>query len=689
MKRFPIAAFAALASCAAMADEGMWTFDNPPPAAIAEKYGVTLDAAWLDRVREGTVRLDGGCTGSFISGEGLILTNHHCAEACIANNSKPGNDLVSNGFLAATRENELRCGDASVSVLVGTEDVTARVAKATAGIAADAVVEARRSELTRLEQACEESSKTSKSGALKCERVSLYQGGQYWLYKYKRYEDVRLALAPERGIAQFGGDPDNFQFPRWCLDMSILRAYENGKPAKTPNHLRINWDGADPGDPVFVSGHPGNTDRLLTVAQLETQRTIFMPFWLIRNSELRGRMLQYAKTGEEPRRTSEAYLNQVENAIKVRRKQFDALLDPALLESAARKEKALADAIAAKPELASSANAWKDIEAAQAVWRDILVPHTFIEVGAAFNSILFNHARTLVRAGVERAKPNASRLPEYTEARLPAVKQNLKAPNPIYADLEVLRLSFGLERMREWLGPDDPLVRRVFGNDSPDAIANRVVRESKLADPAARMALYDGGQAAIEASLDPMVRLAAAVDPDARGLRKVFEEKVEGPVQHGQEAIAKARFAVYGTSIYPDATFTLRLSYGAMMGWNEKGEELRPWTELSRAFERATGEPPFRIPARWLAAKDRLDMTTPANFTTNNDIVGGNSGSPMVNAKGEIVGLAFDGNIHSISGSYWFDERMNRTIGVHPAYMRAALEKVYGARSLLEEIDSN
>ncbi|MEX0734008.1 MAG: S46 family peptidase [Steroidobacteraceae bacterium] len=529
MKRFAIAALAALASCAATADEGMWTFDNPPRAAIAEKYGVTLDAAWLDRVREGTVRLDGGCTGSFISAEGLVLTNHHCAEACIANNSTPENDLVSAGFLAATREKETRCDDASISVLLETEDVTAQVAKATAGVAANAVVEARRRELTRLEQACEEGSKASKTGPLKCERVSLYQGGQYWLYKYKRYEDVRLVFAPERDIAAFGGDPDNFQFPRWCLDMSILRAYEGGRPAKTPNHTRINWDGADPGDPVFVVGHPGNTDRLLTVAQLELQRQTFMPFWLLRFSELRGRMLQYSKIGAEPRRTSEAYLNQVENAIKVRRKQFDALLDPALLENAARKEKELSDAVAANPALASTAGAWKEIEAAQAVWRDILVPHTFIEGGAAFNSLLFGHARALVRAAAERAKPNESRLPEFTEARLPAVKQNLEAANPIYPDFEILRLSFGLERMREWLGPDDPLVRQVFGKDSPDALATRVVRDSKLADPAARMALYDGGQAAIAASQDPMIRLAAAVDPTARELRTRTRKKSRDP----------------------------------------------------------------------------------------------------------------------------------------------------------------
>ncbi|HKX98145.1 MAG TPA: S46 family peptidase [Steroidobacteraceae bacterium] len=677
MKLATVAALAALAALPAAADEGMWTFDNPPTAAIAEKYGAKLDAPWLDRVRESTVRLEGGCTGSFISGDGLILTNHHCAEDCIVQNSSEGNDLNANGFLAATRDKELQCKEEAVSVLVGTEDVTAKVAAALQGVAPDKVVEARRAALTKLEQECEEGSKEAKGGALKCERVSLYQGGQHWLYKYRRYEDVRLVFAPERDIAAFGGDPDNFQFPRWCLDMTILRAYDGDKAAKTPTHFEFDWDGAQPGDAVFVSGHPGNTDRLLTAAQLEVQRDTFMPFWLMRFSELRGRMIQYSKTGEEPRRIAESYLNSVENSIKVRRKQFDALLDPALIASAREKEQALGTA----------AGAFEQIDKAQQAWRDMLVPYTFIEGGAAFNSQLFQHARTLVRAAAERAKPNEQRLPEYTEARLPAVVQNLRADTPIYADFEALRLSFGLERMREWLGPDDAVVRQVFGKESPDTLANRAVQQSTLRDADARMALYEGGQAAIDASQDPMIRLAIAVDPAARALRKTFEAEVEGPVARGQEEIAKARFAKYGTSIYPDATFTLRLSYGAMQGWDEKGEPVRPWTELSRAFERATGEPPFKIPERWLAARDSLDLSTRANFTTNNDIVGGNSGSPMLNEKGEIVGLAFDGNIHSISGSYWFNDKTNRSIGVHPAYIRAALEKVYGAKELLAEID--
>ncbi len=688
MKIVPIAAIALFLALPAAADEGMWTFDNPPVPAIQQKYGVTLDASWLNHVRESTVRLETGCTGSFISGDGLILTNHHCAEDCVAQNSSEGKDLVSSGFLAGTREQELKCGEDAVSVLVGTEDVTAKVAAAVKDVAPEGLVEARRAALTRLEQACEESSAGAKGGPLKCERVTLYQGGQYWLYKYRRYEDVRLAFVPERGIAAFGGDPDNFQFPRWCLDMSLLRAYENGEPAKTPNHLRFDWDGAQPGDAVFVSGHPGNTDRLLTVSELEVQRDVYLPFWLLRYSELRGRMIQYSKMGEEPRRTAEHYLNLIENSIKVRRKQLDALLDPALIENALSKEKALRQAVATNPALAQAAGAWTDIEKAQDTWRNVLVAHTFIEGAAAFNSGLFAHARTLVRAAAERAKPNATRLPEFTEARLPAVVQGLKAPAPIYPDFEILRLSFGLERMREWLGPDDPVVRQVFGKESPDSLATRLVRQSTLADPAARMALYEGGQAAIDASQDPMIRLAAAVDPAARSLRTQYEEKVEGPTQRGQEEIAKARFAQYGTRIYPDATFTLRLSYGSMKGWVEKGEEVRPWTELSRLFERATGEPPFKVPPRWMAAKDRLDMKTRVNFTTDNDIVGGNSGSPMLNAKGEIVGLAFDGNIHSISGSYWFDERLNRSVGVHPAYIREALEKVYGAKALLAEIDS-
>ncbi len=688
MNRLTLAAAAALLALPALADEGMWTFDNPPRARIADAYGVDLTRAWLDRVRAATVRLETGCTGSFISGTGLILTNHHCAEACIAENSSAGRDLVADGFLAASRDQEVRCQRDAVSVLVGTEDVTAQVVAATAGLPADEAAEARRATLTRLEQACEEASAKQRGGPLKCERVTLYQGGQYWLYKYRRYSDVRLVFAPERDIAAFGGDPDNFQFPRWCLDMAVLRAWDGDRPARTPDHLRIDWAGAREGDPVFVAGHPGNTDRLLTVSELETQRNHYLPFWLLRYAELRGRLIQYSKTGAEPRRTADPVLKSIENAIKVRRKQFDSLLDPALFAAAGATEERLRAVVAADPALAGAAGAWEQIEAAQRVYRDMMLPYTFIEGAAGFQTTLFNYARALVRAAAERGKPNAERLPEFTDARLAALQQQLRAATPVYPELEIVRLSFSLERMREWLGPDHPVVRQVLGLESPDDLATRLVRGTGLAEPAARIALYEGGSAAVADSQDPMIGLAALLDPAARELRKRYEEQVDEPVRRAQDAIAKARFAVLGTSVYPDATFTLRLSYGAVTGWMEQGEYVTPFTELRRAYERATGQDPFRIPDRWLAAKDRIDLSTKANFTTSNDIVGGNSGSPMVNAAGDIVGLAFDGNIHSISGSYWFDERMNRSIGVHPAYMRVALEHIYGAKALLAEIDA-
>lgn len=688
MKQLTLLVAAAVLPILATADEGMWTFDNPPNALVNAAYGVELDDPWLDRVGSGTARLENGCTAAFISGSGLLLTNHHCAEECIAQNSSAERDLLGKGFLARDRAGELRCPDAAVSVLVRTEDVTDRVHAATKGLPSTEVVKARRAELTRLEQACEDaSSKDRKTGPLKCEAVALYQGGQYWLYAYKRYEDVRFVFAPEKDASAFGGDVDNFQFPRWTLDMSILRAYENGKPAVTPNHLRFDWSGAETGEPVFVSGHPGSTARLETSAELDAQRDAYLPFWLLRYSELRGRLLQFAKTGEEAARITVQPLNRYENSIKVRRKQLDALQDDALFEQRRATEAALEAAMRSDPEMASSAGAFAEIAAAQRVFRDIVVPHTFLEGGAGFNSELFDHARTLVRAAAERAKPNAERLRPYTDARLPAVEQTLRAEAPVYPELEKLTLSFSLERMREWLGPDHPVVKRVFGRDDPDALARRFVDGSRLADPAIRMALFSGGQAAIDASDDPMIKLALLVDPESRALRRRMEDEVDGATDRAREAIAAARFKALGTSVYPDATFTLRFSYGAVEGWIEQGEPVTPFTTIGQAFERATGREPFRLPDSWLSAADELDMNTPLNFTSTLDITGGNSGSPIVDARGDIVGLAFDGNIHSISGDYWYDAARNRAIGVDVRAIRLALDKIYRAQALLAEID--
>ncbi len=675
-------------SAAALADEGMWTFDNFPKQLVREKLGVDVTDQWLDKVRLATTRLESGCTGSFISPDGLMLTNHHCASECLAQLSTAANDLLENGFLAGSRVQEVRCPTEQVSVLMATEEITPKVAAAIKDLEDKAANEARKKELTRLEQACEEASKSDRhTGPLSCESVSLYNGGQYFLYKYRRYKDVRLVFAPESDVAAFGGDPDNFQFPRYCLDMSIMRVYADGKPVSSPSHLKINFAGPQEGEPVFVSGHPGSTDRLLTVEELISQRNAFLPVWLLRYAELRGRYIQSGKNDAESLRIVQDPLLSIENSIKVRRKQLDALLDEALMASKRRDEQALRAKVAADPTLQSAAgSAWDDMAKAQINYRNQLLPHTFVENAAGFNSELYRFARSLVRATAERAKPNEERLREYTNSALPLLEQQIKAATPVYPSLEKVTLSYSLERMREWLGPDDALVKEVLGTESPDSLATKLIEGSQLADPKVREALWNGGVAAVEASNDPMIRLARKVDPEARKIRKQYEDEVEAATDLASERIAAARFKVLGTSIYPDATFTLRVNFGRIQGWVEKGVPVPPFTVLKTAFARATGQDPFRMPERWVQAQASLDLDTRFNLSSNNDIVGGNSGSPLINAQGELVGLMFDGNIHSISGSYWFDAEMNRSIAVHPAIMKEGLTKVYRAEALVREI---
>jgi hypothetical protein len=670
----------AVATCAlqvARADEGMWTYDSFPAAAVRQKFGVEITPAWLDRLRTASIRLS-NCTASFISPEGLILTNHHCAASCLAQISKEGQDRLQDGFIAASRADEVRCPTQYADVLMKMEDVTSKVNAATAGLDAKAANDARKKALTQLEQDCEKAAGTK--DPRRCESVSLYQGGRHFLYQYKRYDDVRVAFAPEYAIAAFGGDPDNFQFPRWCLDMAVLRAYENGKPAVTPNHLKFNWEGPAENELVFVSGHPGGTDRLLTVSQLETQRAS-LPFWLLRAAELRGRYIEFGKTGAENQRIVADPLNSLENGLKVRRKELDALNDPALLAEKRAAEQRLRATLAP-----GAADPWAAIEAAMRREQQLNVPYTFLEGAAGFNSQLFRYARSLVRAADERAKPSADRLREYVDTSLPLLEQQVLAQVPVYPAREKLTLSFGLERMREYLGPDHPLVRNLLAEFSPDELAASLVDATQLGDPAVRRQLWEGGKAAIDASRDPMIRIARLVDGPAREVRKQYEDEVEAVVDANQEKIAALRFAALGTSVYPDATFTLRLNFGTVQGWEENGKPVVPFTRLAGAFDRATGDDPFRMPDSWTSRRAQLDMDNRFNLSTNNDIVGGNSGSSLVNAKGDIVGLIFDGNIHSISGSYWFDTAKNRAIAVHPQIMRTALTQVYGATALAAEL---
>ena len=665
----------------AFADEGMWTLDNFPRQAVKDTYGVEITDEWLAMVQKSITRLDSGCTGSFVSPHGLVLTNHHCARRCISQNSSAESNLEADGFLASDHGGELTCPTDQISVLMETEEITEQVTAATAGKSEQQAGEARRQTLIRLEQECEEAS------GLKCESVALYQGGQHWLYKYKRYEDVKLVFAPESDIAAFGGDPDNFNFPRWCLDMALMRVYEDGEPASTPDHLDWRVDGLEAGEAMFVTGHPGSTQRLLTVSDLKFLRDTAIPHWLMRNVELRGRYIQYAKGGEEAARTTRAPLMGLENGIKVQRKRLDALHSDALFAQKMAEESALKAAVAADSELqAEVGSAWEEIERANATYLSFREDYYFMEVGAAFSGTLFNYARALVRAAAERAKPNEERLRGYTEAALPRTQQMVLAERPIYPELEELQLAFSLDKMREFLGPDSPFVHQILGMKSPDALAAELVSGTRLADPQARAEYWEGGQAAIESSDDPLIRLALSVDEQARALNKRYEDEVEAPSDLAYEKLAKALFATQGTSRYPDATFTLRVTYGGHAGWFEKGSEVRPWTTVDGLFPRVTGDEPFALPASWEAAESKLDGDTKFNFVGTTDIIGGNSGSPVIDADGRLVGLAFDGNIHSISGAYWFDTELNRTVSVHPQIMVESMRDIYGADHLLEEI---
>jgi Peptidase S46 len=673
---------ASLAFAPAFADEGMWTFDNFPSSAVKQTYGADITPAWLDHVRLSTLRL-ANCTASFVSSQGLILTNHHCLEQCLVELSSKEKSYMEAGFAAASRKDEQRCYTQHADILVASENITAAVNKATSGLSDAAANGARKKVLTSLEQSCEQISARSRAGKLECQAVKLYQGGQFFLYKYKRYTDVRLVFAPETDIGSFGGDPDNFQFPRWSLDFSLLRAYEHDKPAKTPEFLTINFAGPTVDQLVFVAGDPGSTARLQTRAQLDFDRDIALPITLMRASELRGRYIQFGKNNPADARVIQAPLNSLQNGIKVRRQELAALNDDVSLNA-----KSIAEQRLRESAHLTGTDPWREIESATARERVLYLPHLFIENGAGFTSALFRTARTLVRGADERLKPNAERLREFTEASLPAIERDLSARIPVYPEFEQLTLSFSLERMREWLGPDHPIVRRLLSKESPDALATRLIAETKLDDPDLRRRLWAGGKPAVDASHDPMIELARSIDVDAREIRKHFEDEVDAPIAAAAEKIATARFKAYGTNTYPDATFTLRLNFGTVQGWIENGRFVQPFTHLDQAFERATGSAPFKIPENWLQARSKLDLHTPFCISTSNDIVGGNSGSPLIDASGQIVGLMFDGNIHSVAGHYWFNAADNRAIAVHPAIIREALDKVYGAHELLKELNA-
>ena len=663
------------------ADEGMWTFDNFPRAKVQSAYGFKVTDEWLHHVMRAAVRLS-GCSSSFVSPQGLVATNHHCLVSCLQQLSTPQRDLVASGFLARTAAEEAKCPELEATELVDITDVTARIKSATKGLDGAKYQEARKTAQAAIEKECQT------SDALRCDVVSLYHGGVYALYKYKRYQDVRVVFAPEKAIAFFGGDPDNFNFPRYDLDVSFARVYDNGKPAATEDFLRWSATGARDGDPVFVAGNPGGTNRQLTVAELEYARDVQLPDTLLALSELRGLLTEFSRSSKEHKRISETPLFGVENTLKALRGRWQALKDARVFGTKVAAEKALRARLARSKSGKELGPAWERIEKAQDRLRQIRKPFNFEERGSAFQGRLFAIARTLVRAAAELPLPNAQRLEDLRDAALPLVKQRLFSAAPIYDDLEKLTLTYSLTKMREELGADHPFVKKVLGKESPEELAERVLKGTRLRDIATRKKLWEGGAAAVDAASasDTMLALARLVDPDARAIRKTWETEVDAVVRKNTELVARARFEIEGTNQYPDATGTLRLSYGSVKGFDEGGHPVPSITTMAGAFERHTGREPYALPQRWLAARSVLDLTTAMNVVSTNDIIGGNSGSPLINKEGEQVGIIFDGNIHSLGGDFFYDPVLNRAISVESTAISEAMAKIYGAQRVLEEL---
>lgn len=666
----------------AMADEGMWTFDNFPMARVNAAYGTAINQVWLDKVRGASVRIP-GCSASVVSGQGLVMTNYHCVETCAGSLSTAQNDYFATGFLTANREEEKRCIGMTAEILQGIEDVTGRLATAVGDRTGAERVQAQTAEIARIEaEGCE-----GQTG-MRCQVIAFYGGGQHKLYRYRRYEDVRLVFAPEFGTGFFGGDPDNFNFPRYNLDVSFIRLYENGQPVSTPGHL--TWNPAPPtaGEPIFLPGNPGTTQRQLTQSQLTFIRDIQIPFDQSMRSELRGKYYQFGDASPEARRMIVDRLNSLENVIKVYDGRFRSLANPAFFGRKAEQEADLRARVAADPALAeATGDAWGEIDRAYAAYANLYPEYSFLETQAGSGSTLFGYARTIVRAAMEKAKPQAERLGGFDDAALGRTRNALAGQTAIEPAMERLLLIHWMGKAREKLTVDSEASRLLLGRDSPETKATALVEGTRLDDPAERLRLFDGGLEAVQASDDPMIRLALAIDPAARAIARQVAQQVTGPTGAAQSRLARARFAVYGDSQYPDATFSLRLSYGKIAGWTERGREITPFTTFAGLYDRDTGQAPFDLPDSWGRARDTIAMDTTFDFSGTNDVIGGASGSPTLNARGEVIGIVFDGNMHSLGGAFGYDAELNRSVHVAASGIQEALLKVYGRRALVDELN--
>ncbi len=673
-----------------VADEGMWLFNAFPAARVKSTYGFEPTQAWLDHVRLSSAKFSNG-SGSFVSRDGLTFTNHHIGLSCVQNLSTADRDYLKTGFYAKTRAEEAKCPNLEINVLAGIEDVTAKVnAAATPAMSTAEGGQAQRAAMSAIEQQCS-------TGGLRCDVITLYAGGMYHLYKYRKYTDVRLVFAPEAEIAFFGGDPDNFEFPRYDLDITFFRVYEDGKPARIEHHFTWSKTGVKEGEPVFVSGHPGSTGRMLTAAQMQFLRDVQYP-WQLKSYKRRIAVLKdFSRESAENARIAQEDIFGLENAQKAIGGYHGGLLDGNLMATKAAHEKKLQQFVASSSKNAfESGDPWRQIETAMRVQREIFLPLTYLERRGGFRGTLAGIARDLLRVTAEKPKPNGDRLREYRDSALASLEQRLFSTAPVYKSLEASLLAESFAEMRDELGADHPTIRRVLGGTTPEARAKEIIAGTKLDDVSVRKQLYQGGAEAVQASADPLIELLRTIDPEARAVRKRYDDEVEAAEREQGAALAKIVFAAEGTNLPPDATSTLRLSYGAVRGYVEDGRGLLPagakvpfFTTIGGAFEHANqhgNKSPYRLPDTWTNAKPRLRLDTPMNMVSTPDIIGGNSGSPVINTNAEIVGIIFDGNIQSLPWRFAYEDKIGRSISVDARGIIEALRNVYGATALVDEL---
>ena len=666
-----------------LADEGMWTFDNPPLQQLKERYGFEPTRAWLDHLRLASARFNDGGSGSFVSPHGLVLTNHHVALGQLQKVSSPEKDYVKDGFYARSEAEELKCPDLEINVLVAMQDVTARVGSAVKpGMTGEAALKARKAEIASIEKESLE-----KTG-LRSDVISLYQGGEYWLYQYKKYTDMRLVFAPEQQVAFFGGDPDNFTYPRYDIDFALFRVYENGKPVENHDYLKWNAKGAGDGELVFVSGNPGSTSRLETMAQIETEKDYDLPFILKFYNGWLDAAKQYSALGPEQAREAANTIFGVSNSLKALEGRAEGLADKNLIAKMQKDETSFRALVASNPAWQQAYGAaWDAIAQAEIKHREMAKMLRFY---GARGSRLWGIALSIVQYVAEVKKPDGERLEGYHDSQLESLRFRLFSPAPIYPGFEKAMLEEGLQLSLEELGANDPYMKAVLGGRTPAEVAQQSVAGTKLADPATRKALVEGGVAAVQAAGDPMIVLARAVDPFDRQRTKAFEDNVESVETPAGEKIGQARFAVYGKSLYPDATFTLRLGYGMVKGYPMNGTQAPPITTFYGLYDRAYSfglKFPYNLTQRFLERRTRVTLTGPVDFVNTCDIIGGNSGSPVVNRQGELVGLIFDGNIESLIGDFVYYEANNRAVAVHTDAIIEALREFYDASPLADELE--